>query len=251
MWNVRCCRHQLAPRQIYVRKLDNTVVLYPEMQSGSCFRLPTRYIANHIDAQKAVSLLAIIPQHIVLKDPSIWAEEDKIHLISTDALAHWAPTFGIDAYGDFILVSLDDMPQRSTFVSTDRWRSLGSFSVVESPLQDGTYRVWINRDMDNEGQGHLVGYRLSIPVGGVPQWRRRETKSEPGWRESLNLAVPYSGHMLSHSHSGHKIIPPTASSCSDHAEVQFPHAGDYIDVAQYAGALTYSTSSSVVIQYYK
>jgi hypothetical protein len=231
--------------------LDNTVVLYPEMQSGSCFRLPTRYIANHIDAQKAVSLLAIIPQHIVLKDPSIWAEEDKIHLISTDALAHWAPTFGIDAYGDFILVSLDDMPQRSTFVSTDRWRSLGSFSVVESPLQDGTYRVWINRDMDNEGQGHLVGYRLSIPVGGVPQWRRRETKSEPGWRESLNLAVPYSGHMLSHSHSGHKIIPPTASSCSDHAEVQFPHAGDYIDVAQYAGALTYSTSSSVVIQYYK
>jgi hypothetical protein len=220
-------------------------------------RLPTRYIANNIHAQKSVSLLAIIPQHIVLKDPSIDVEveveegQDKIHLISTDALAHWAPTFGIDAYGEFCLVSLDDMPRRSTFVSTDRWRSLGSFSVVESPLQDGTYRVWINGDMDNEGQGHLVGYRLSIPVGGVPQWRRRETKSEPGWRESLNCAVPYSGHMLSHSHSVHKIIPPTASFCSDHAEVQFPHAGDYIDVAQYAGALTYSTSSSVVIQYYK
>ncbi|KAJ6529231.1 hypothetical protein B0H19DRAFT_1082994 [Mycena capillaripes] len=126
-------------------------------------------------------------------------------------------------------------------------------TVVESPIRDGEYRVWIHGWTYSARKashvGGLVGYKLSIPVDGEPQWLKLSLAAELGW--SLYHSIPYSGHTLeldSGVTSTYRIYPPT--SPSSHAEVQL-RSGEHVDVARYSGALTFCTSDAIVVQYYK
>jgi len=204
--------------------------------------------------EESPSMIALIEQHVVLRTSSLedegedGEEQTQLHIISNDALrAYWAPAFAIDGPVEFAVALVEDIPKLSTFVDTDLDQSFGYMSVLESPLQDGAYRVWLHGSIYSADNRRLC-YQLSIPVGGEPQWRRRCQASELA--ASLIHTVPYFGHTLFHSISGGYTISPPISS-SEFVRVELSSAGDHLDVAPYSGAITYSTRTSIVIQYYK
>jgi hypothetical protein len=203
--------------------------------------------ANTRDTQPSPSLIALTERHVVLK--TTLEQEHQIHLIANDILCdYWTPTISVDAHSEFAVVSAADIPKLSTFVDTAVDQSFTHISVVGSPLQDDNYRVWIHGTLYSSNTRSIVGYQLSIPVGGQPEWRRRIRASEV----ALYMAhtVPYSGHTISHATlPSYTIYPPTSSFKT--LQVTLPFNANYIHVAPYSGALTYSTDTSIVIQYYK
>ncbi|KAJ6553284.1 hypothetical protein B0H19DRAFT_1156092 [Mycena capillaripes] len=193
------------------------------------------------------SRIALVERHIVLQTTLLDGAE--IHIIANDTLRnYWTPITTIDAHSEFTLVRAADIPKHSTFVVTEVYQSFDHISVVDSPLQDDHYRVWIYGTIYSSGTSGILGYQLSIPRTGPPQWRTRVHASEVA--PSLHHTVPYSGHTFHQFfRSGYHIFPPT-SSCKN-LRVKLPPSVIYVDVAPYSGALTYATGTSIVIQYYK
>ncbi|KAF8203416.1 hypothetical protein K438DRAFT_1820139 [Mycena galopus ATCC 62051] len=188
--------------------------------------------------------IALIQQHILLMTPSL-DEEDQIHIISNQVLhSYWAPIVGVHDPGEFAVVLAEDVPKLSTFEDPDADQSFYDMHVHESPLRRGEYRLWIGT---NDSRGGLFCSQLSISMDGEPQWRVRSRASETKW---FYPGTSYSGHSLLHERSeGYTIYSATPSL--GHPRVELLYSGDYIDVAPYSGALTYSTYSSIVIKYYK
>ncbi|KAJ7662535.1 hypothetical protein DFH06DRAFT_1396574 [Mycena polygramma] len=188
----------------------------------------------------------LLPQHLILKTPSIRQdendEEDEIHIIAHDALRpYWVPTSSIGPTGDFASV---------------RPHNLQKLSTIATPMQpDNEYRLWVHAS-DENGPGYvgaLVGYQLSLGRDGVtPSWRCLGLVTRlPAPAPEYPSTIPYSGHILSLAGSSSAVhISPTRSSTA-HATVDVPDSGDYVDVAQYSGALTYSTHDSIVITYFR
>jgi len=195
------------------------------------------------------SRIALIERHIVLKISSRHGQ-GQIHVIANHALrAYWSPTIPDGGPVEFAAVSAEDIPKLSIFVDTEASQSFSHISVVPSPLQDDNYRVWIQGSIHGSGRNDgLLCYQLFIPAIGQPQWRRRIQARKP--TPSPYHPVPYSGHTLHRSTVlSYKIYPPI--SPYDYVQVNLPFAAKYVDVAPYSGTLTYSTPTSIVIQYYK
>ncbi|KAF7350297.1 hypothetical protein MVEN_01333700 [Mycena venus] len=209
--------------------------------------------------------------HIVLK--TSLDGEDQVHLISNDALlAYWAPTLSIDDPGpaEFAVILVEAIPKLGTFVDPDADQSFSYMSVIESPIQHGSYRIWIHgtlhttdadtdTDASNTTTGGLLCYQLSILIGGSgdvkPQWRKQRRATGAGM--SLYHTIPYSGHGLFYTNpAGYRMFSPTASeseygSPQCQPRVEFRGSGDHVDVGLYSGTITYSTSNSIVIRYYR
>ncbi|KAJ6480024.1 hypothetical protein C8R47DRAFT_1218950 [Mycena vitilis] len=210
--------------------------------------------------------LLLIPHHLVLKTLSLVeeeneepVEEDTIHIISHDALrTYWAPTIDVGVTAEFASVSVHDMEKLDTIVtplSFNKWPFFEAMSMTDSPLRDSEYRLWIHASADHRDQsygygqvGALVGYQLAVGRDGErPRWRSLGmfTPLVPSHYQAI---IPYSGHTLSWDGSSAFRISPLSSPSQ--ATVSLPDSGDYVDVAPYSGALTYSTHESIVIIYF-
>ncbi|KAJ7869946.1 hypothetical protein B0H14DRAFT_3440423 [Mycena olivaceomarginata] len=190
------------------------------------------------------SQLGLTHQHLILR--SSFTLEDRIHIVTHDALRpHWAPLPETHDAHEYVRVSADDIPKLATFVDPDV-NSPGPMYVYENPLQDNSFRLWVH-DSDNwDWDSELLCYRLSVPVGAELQWSRSSVPSRVRSRTYHN--IPYTSHLLEYSaeEAGYSAFPPTG-----YAPMRIAFCGEFPEVAPYSGALTYSTDSTIVIQYYK
>ncbi|KAJ6459617.1 hypothetical protein C8R45DRAFT_1109483 [Mycena sanguinolenta] len=197
--------------------------------------------------------VALIPDHILL------TEEDQLHLISSHALvSHGSPTIDIDDAAEFFPVLVEDIPKLRTFEASDAEQSLTRICVHESPIRDGDYCVWIYGGSYVADRGALLSYRVSMSTSGEPQWYLRIPSAvEPDQvREKFSLDVTYCGHRPYIVAGGTKHIMFSAAlpvTSPRTVLVKLPRDAGLdlnIDIAPYSGALTYFTSSSIVVQYY-
>ncbi|KAJ7223707.1 hypothetical protein C8J57DRAFT_1535995 [Mycena rebaudengoi] len=89
-------------------------------------------------------------------------------------------------------------------------------SVLESPLQEGVYRVWVYAltESSQSTQGcTLCRYQFSVLPGGVPEWRDMGLTNFAENRRSFRL-LSYSGHTQVFDWSGSRtqLIPPPVPS---------------------------------------
>ncbi|KAF7349486.1 hypothetical protein MSAN_01738900 [Mycena sanguinolenta] len=190
---------------------------------------------------------ALIPGHI------LFSEEARLHLISSDMLSsHWAPIIATDGCTEPSPVFLKDIPKLRTLDASHTEQRFDSIYAHESPIRDGRYSVWIysKRHVHRD----FLSYRLSIPANEEPEWSQRTRSTlQPGRSYSYH-PITYCGHSI--TSRGHQRGPFTifsvASVSFGTAEVELPpSAAIHTDIAPYSGALTYSTDSSIVIQYYR
>ncbi|KAF8189618.1 hypothetical protein K438DRAFT_1936065 [Mycena galopus ATCC 62051] len=168
-----------------------------------------------LNAQEDATMrIALIEEHIILMTPSFEDFQDQIHVISNATLrAHWAQT---TATG----VSVEDIHKLSTFEDDDLAQCFHDMAHYTATR----YLCLCMESLDGAS-----GFIRSIPRRIIPCVTLFPTRGIPF------LATQY--------------FCSTASG--EYARVEMEFAGTYIDVAPYSGALTYSTSSSIVIQYYK
>ncbi|KAJ6512383.1 hypothetical protein DFH09DRAFT_1374215 [Mycena vulgaris] len=191
--------------------------------------------------QRSLSLVALIPGHVILKAASTDGEEE-IHVISNDALhSHLIPAIGFADICEFNTVLPDQIAKLSTLSDPDAWETFFGMSVHASPIHDGEYRVWVS------GSAYLWSYQLSLPIGQPPQWRQRGLV--PAQQRASYQEIAYSGHSLIYDDPRRSIVPATLTSHS--GEMDLEGCGDCVHIAPYSGALIYSTDISVVIRYFK
>ncbi|KAJ6459616.1 hypothetical protein C8R45DRAFT_1221341 [Mycena sanguinolenta] len=189
---------------------------------------------------------ALIPGHILLSD------EDRLHLISSGTLStHWAPIIGPDGPVEFSPVLLENLPKLRTLETSHAERSFDRIYAYENPIRDGYYSVWIYGVHCVHHGDAFLSYRLSIPANEDPQWSRRTQSALERNLSYIHHPITYRGHSLASGVNGVITIFSAAAASPGAAQAEPPPTVIYIDVAPYSGALTYSTDSSIVIQYYR
>ncbi|KAF7349493.1 hypothetical protein MSAN_01739600 [Mycena sanguinolenta] len=199
--------------------------------------------------------IALIPGHILFTDPHF------LHFISSNTLGdHWAWIIGTDGPAQFSLVSVTDIPKLRTFKASDAEQSFGEIYVHESPIRDDDYSVWIYGTSHRARRGALLSYRLSIPTSGDAQWCLRiQSMVQPDQEmEYFFETVTYCGHRLYSTLADPKqtifsgALPvPSPRTVQVELAMRLIAGQQHVDIAPYSGALTYSTESSIVVQYYR
>ncbi|KAF7349496.1 hypothetical protein MSAN_01739900 [Mycena sanguinolenta] len=198
---------------------------------------------------------ALIPGHILLSDP----QQSRLHLISSDVVgSHGTPTLGMNDLAEFSYISVGDVPKLSTFVDSDTEQlEFGPMYVHDSPIRDGEYSIWRYGKRSVADSGVFLSHRLSIQTNGESQWcRRTRSALQPGSAYYSDHPITYHGHFFGvgtfQEHGVLAICSAAAASPGTVQAIDVPDgAASHIDIAPYAGALTYSTDSSIVIQYYE
>ncbi|KAJ6461722.1 hypothetical protein C8R45DRAFT_1178893 [Mycena sanguinolenta] len=179
--------------------------------------------------------------------------KNKIHLVSNDAIsAYLVPIITPDGDAEFSSILAEDIPKRGTFEDVHAEQFFNGMYVHESPLREGDYRLWIYgmNLVANTGGFSIFSSMLSIPSNAAPRWCQRSRPVRTG--RALYTPVSYSGHSLQHSNPGDSIVFSAACPAAPKPVVRMP-AWDrgYVALTAYSGALIYSASSSIVLQYYK
>ncbi|KAJ6476878.1 hypothetical protein C8R45DRAFT_366579 [Mycena sanguinolenta] len=200
--------------------------------------------------QGRASNVAIIPGHVLLSD-----QEHQLHLISNNTICTYGTsTVGIGGPPKFSFVLTADIPRLSTFEDVDAEQDFCEIYVHPSPIRDCDYLVWIRGTSSVAPERYaLLSYRLSVPTNDEPQWCRA-TRSVMAPSESSmrrKSSVTYHGHCLYNNREVYTVLSAASAETVRLEPPSPPIAGKNIDLAPYSGALTYSTNSSVVIQYYK
>ncbi|KAJ7229531.1 hypothetical protein B0H12DRAFT_225177 [Mycena haematopus] len=186
----------------------------------------------------------------MLMTPSL-DKAQQIHLISNDTVGtYWTPIIHMDGAMESTPVLAHDIPKLSTLEDIHNEQSFNNMYVHESPIREGDYRVWIYGTIFATKAGGLLSYRVSIPNNTNHQWCQRTPSMESG--SLFRYSISYHGHYVLYRRAQGYVISAAASLASPRpARVDMPSCGDHIDVGPYSGAVTYSTHSSIVIQYYK
>ncbi|KAF7349492.1 hypothetical protein MSAN_01739500 [Mycena sanguinolenta] len=190
---------------------------------------------------------ALIPGHILLGD-------EELYLISSPTLSpYWAPTIAPDFPAEFLPVSRKDIPKLRPLEASHAEQGFIRLYAHESPIRDGHYFVWIYGAHSLHHRDTFLSYRLSILTNEEPQWSPRSGPLERGLTHAY-YPITYGGHSIASGTSHERAVFTVFSAASASPEIQVdlpPSAALRIDIAPYSGALTHSTDSSVVIQYYK
>ncbi|KAJ6478718.1 hypothetical protein C8R47DRAFT_1137912 [Mycena vitilis] len=125
----------------------------------------------------------------------------------------------------------------------------------ESPLEEGTYRVWVSLSgyspSSSKQRAAIYSYHLSLPKreGEKLLWGSRTVSATIPNRTGNSSGISYSGHTARYS-VGHSIVGP-----SDPRHVTAVHTGLSIHtrLSTYSGALTSlaNNTPSLLISYYK
>ncbi|KAJ7430060.1 hypothetical protein B0H11DRAFT_1943746 [Mycena galericulata] len=208
------------------------------------------------DPSSAASVVFLVPRHIVLKTESREGGA-QIHIISSEVFdTYFAPAIGVDGVGEHAKVSANNLPKLGTMSGPHIWECVHKISLHACALHHDTYRLWVHGSTYDVAGGSssenvVSRYDLLLHPGRLPQWHHRASHSVP---ETLYHGFTYTGHSLyrewSGMHQTHQIIAPTSTSTSflDGGQLDL---SVYIDVSPYSGAITFSTSTSIFIRYFK
>ncbi|KAJ7455659.1 hypothetical protein B0H11DRAFT_2066925 [Mycena galericulata] len=211
------------------------------------------------DPSSAASVVFLVPRHIVLKTESREGGA-QIHIISSEVFdTYFAPAIGVDGVGEHAKVSANNLPKLGTMSGPHIWECVHKISLHACALHHDTYRLWVHGSTYDVAGGSssenvVSRYDLLLHPGRLPQWHHRASHSVP---ETLYHGFTYTGHSLyrewSGMHQTHQIVAPTSTSTSflDGGQLDLPKCSVYIDVSPYSGAITFSTSTSIFIRYFK
>ncbi|KAJ6454200.1 hypothetical protein C8R45DRAFT_1222952 [Mycena sanguinolenta] len=237
-------RGELAVVSIHSRPQRHMVINWQEH---------SHFIVKGLEVQ-----IVLLHRHIMVKTASLEGEEE-IHIISNESLHNlWTPTVGIGDSGESAPISTTALPKRSTFVNADfSERSFNSMHVFDSPLQDGSYRVWIYSTQRAWSRACLIYYHLTMPVDGQPTWCGPTLWSEATHRPtkiSYSGLVPVRTMMtggFNDAFDGYTFFLPDQLGEGRCTRVKLINNGGPIDVGAYSASVTYTTHSSIVIRYYE
>ncbi|KAJ7088469.1 hypothetical protein B0H15DRAFT_841454 [Mycena belliarum] len=191
-------------------------------------------------------LFALVPGHLLLTATSS-AGDQELHLIAHAAL----PTPPLSADGRPTRLPWAAIPILSTLrdQAAWTWEVFHRMAVHASPVRAGEYRVWLcgaYQREDTHSYGAVHSYRLVLPgaAGAPPAWHARRPHAAQGL--TSQLALSYAGHALGPGDFILRIDAPAARGGFD-----VGGAGDFLHLSAYSGAVTYSTSRVIVIQYFK
>jgi hypothetical protein len=158
----------------------------------------------------------------------------------------FAPVIALDGPPEFNKVFSDQTSKQRTLGDSDF--PLAGKSVHESPVRDGTCRVWLAGSRGVPG----VSFKwtrcccwLSIMLGQPPQWCHGTVFD---LKQHMYGDVTYSGHSLTFVSQQPRLIPPTTTT--QLGKLDLAGSGFRVLLAPYSGAITYCTPTSIVIQYF-
>lgn len=118
-------------------------------------------------------------------------------------------------------------------------------AVHESPLQCGTYRVWIYIPYSelrafggSTARALMCRFRLCLPRTNNRLFTWKQQSCTPAAANSRNSIITYSGHTKAYGEP-HRIFPPDIHSAPIILEP--PHAWWSADLAPYSGGVGYAT----------
>ncbi|KAJ7777553.1 hypothetical protein DFH07DRAFT_797223 [Mycena maculata] len=212
----------------------------------------------------------LIPNHVVIVKSDKLSDTPEISVINMGALSgYWRHTTGRD-YSDPELDSVDitsgmEVMRKSIPMATGECRYGGTriLGIFESPIEDGTYRVWVQVHLsasadtvDPSGltvsaRQMICSYSLSLlnpPQDGIIL-RQRSAHIGDFPRDSCPT-ISYSGHriQLDRRLHAHGIYYPGSQTIPLNLHPSKPYARD---MSTYTGALAYSVGESVIVTYFK
>ncbi|KAF8169039.1 hypothetical protein K438DRAFT_1941453 [Mycena galopus ATCC 62051] len=206
-------------------------------------------------------LLAHLPGYTILTITGGTTSE--IRIIANDALrACMAPIDSTDPHPPS--VSATDIPPLFSHPITWKTRRTSEslsyrMTVHESPVRAGTYRIWLaqfRRDYSKfTAQKNLRCFTFSPHAAAADcRWRERSAAVLQSM-DSLSYigGTVYSGHnfIFTGPRFEIKIVPPGSTQESSAIYKPVAYMRDDIEVTPYSGALAYSTTNSIVIQYFQ
>ncbi|KAJ7665993.1 hypothetical protein DFH06DRAFT_264432 [Mycena polygramma] len=123
----------------------------------------------------------------------------------------------------------------------------------ESPLEEGTYRVWVSLSgyspSSSKQRAVIYSYHLSLPKkeGEKLVWRPRTTSATIPNRTGNSSGISYSGHTARYS-VGHSIVGP---SDPRHVVAVLTGLSIHTRLSTYSGALTSLANNTLLVSYYK
>lgn len=137
-------------------------------------------------------------------------------------------------------------------------------AVHESPLQRGSYRVWLSipyhaiLDGDATKRLMLFSFRMSTAPGtGGSQFTWKQRSSVLGAPNERADRISYSGHRSGHRHTQvlvepnnglRRILQPDVHSSPITLEIPEGTRGAHL--VHHSGALTYTTTKTIVLRYF-
>ncbi|KAJ7080100.1 hypothetical protein C8R44DRAFT_824431 [Mycena epipterygia] len=202
----------------------------------------------------------LIPGYLILTWTSGMLQEIRVVAI-TSLPGSWTPVVERNAASP---VQLSDIPPIASHTVKSAGEIVGPaliFGVHESPLQYGTYRMWIclpyftpRPRLSGSFTNHelLCRFRLCLPTTSGNQFTCQQQSRVQRASNFRTSRISYSGHTkgpIWATHiPGHLIFPPTIHSAP--IMLQIPEDSS-ADIAPYSGAVAYFTAQAFVLSYFE
>ncbi|KAJ7118661.1 hypothetical protein C8R43DRAFT_89012 [Mycena crocata] len=209
------------------------------------------------DDKASPFLVHLLPNHVIfLTNDHSGAPEVAIIHTDTAFSSHWRP---IDdrLEDDVVKMSAVGLIYREpvAFSNSSRLRKpwQRELYAYQSPLEEGTYRVWVYLSgyiRSSSKQIAVIGsYHLSLPnkMGDVTTWRQRTAAATVPSRNSSGIS--YSGHMQQYSFDDQRsiLIPGNPTLVG----LKLPGGVPYAHISTYSGALTYLADNKILVSHFK
>ncbi|KAJ7145542.1 hypothetical protein C8R44DRAFT_166 [Mycena epipterygia] len=204
--------------------------------------------------------MKLISNYFILITTSPSGVEQEIRICAITSLSAWAP---VGQHNTANAVRLSNIPHVA--LSTTKFKgaviSPAVMAVHESPLERGTYRVWlfnqysVDRLLSGPTYHALLSrFRLSLPGTGGRQltWRQQSRTSTEVDRRRRGIS--YSGHTSAvfwTPAASQRIFPPEVPPTPIVVGIPEGMERAWTKVAPYSGALTYFTQNAVVLCYFE
>ncbi|KAJ7111213.1 hypothetical protein C8R44DRAFT_985435 [Mycena epipterygia] len=203
--------------------------------------------------------MELVPGYLILTSISLSEKTQYIRVCSIDSLSDsWTPLADHNTAKPVRVSAIPHVALTTIELKGAPDRS-GGIAVHESPLQRGTYRVWLYIQYSETrllrsttDRALLYRFRLTLPAAGQFTWReQRCTPVEPAPRSG---GISYSGHTAKPDWSTGplvSILPPEIPPAPIVVGTSHPVEALWGNVAPYSGALTYSKGHSFVLCYFE
>ncbi|KAJ7114475.1 hypothetical protein C8R44DRAFT_855693, partial [Mycena epipterygia] len=200
--------------------------------------------------------IELIPGYFILT----WTSDGMTQKISVVAITSlpgsWTSVVQRNTAYPVQLSSIPHVASHTIICPGEIMRSALIFGVHESPLQTGTYRVWIclpymprPPDANNE---LLCRFRVCLPTTSGHQSTWQEQSRTPLASIFRASGISYSGHTeatIWDPHTpGHRILPPITHSTPIMLQIPEDSAAD---IGPYSGAVGYFTAQAFVLSYFE
>ncbi|KAJ6599909.1 hypothetical protein DFH09DRAFT_1355927 [Mycena vulgaris] len=191
-------------------------------------------------------LVEIIPGYLIFTTRAVAGEQvvgQDLYVSTLDSLEKcWAGPTG--AASDHP-ISVHDLPTVISERTSLKNPTMALLTVHESVVQRGTYRFWLY--LSDQKRATLQSYRLALGRD-VFDWRYGTYRdAEPN---TISATISHSGHRAVRMDGDRvRIIPPSRED--KHLMIDLPGVGERVGLSAYNETLSYTTSSSVVVLYFR